>query len=77
VAAVVLSLVQRRRMIAFVGVVVMCIAVLALAADLLLFYVRADGAPPARQSYWRVIHVGVAISATGVFTVAVAASALQ
>ena len=77
VAAVVLSLVQRRRVIAFVGVVVMGIAVLALAADLLLFFVRAEAVPPALQSYWLVIHVGVAISATGVFTVAFAASALQ
>jgi len=77
VAAVVLSLVQRRRVIAFVGVVVMGIAVLALAADLLLFFVKAEAVQPALQSYWLVIHVGVAISATGVFTVAFAASALQ
>ncbi|WP_263729758.1 c-type cytochrome biogenesis protein CcsB [Cellulomonas sp. SG140] len=77
VAAVVLSLVQRRRVIAFVGVVVMGITVLALAADLLLFYVKAEAVQPALQSYWLVIHVGVAISATGVFTVAFAASALQ
>jgi cytochrome c-type biogenesis protein CcsB len=77
VAVVVLSLVQRRRMMAFVGVVVTGIAVLALAADLLLFFVKAEAVPPALQSYWLVIHVGVAISATGVFTVAFAASALQ
>lgn len=77
VASVVLTLVQRRRVIAFVGVVVLGITVLALAADLLLFYVKAEAVQPALQSYWLVIHVGVAISATGVFTVAFAASALQ
>jgi len=32
---------------------------------------------PALQSYWLVLHVGVAITATGVFTVAFAASVLQ
>ena len=32
---------------------------------------------PALQSYWLILHVGVAITATGVFTVAFAASILQ
>jgi cytochrome c-type biogenesis protein CcsB len=77
VATTVLALVQRRRVIAFVGVVVTAIAVLALVLALNAFYVRADAVQPALQSYWLVIHVGVAISATGVYTVAFGTSVLQ
>jgi cytochrome c-type biogenesis protein CcsB len=77
VAAVVLVLVQRRRVIPFLGVTVMGIGVLALALGLLVFYVQADAVQPALQSYWLIIHVGVAISATGVFTVAFATAVLQ
>ena len=77
VAAVVLVLVQRRRVIPFLGVVVMGIAVLALVLGLNAFYVQADAVQPALQNYWLVIHVGVAITATGVFTVAFATSVLQ
>ncbi|MEV7973618.1 c-type cytochrome biogenesis protein CcsB [Cellulomonas sp. NPDC089187] len=77
VAAVVLVLVQRRRTIPFVGVLVMGIAVLALVLGLNAFYVQADEVQPALQNYWLVIHVGVAIAATGVFTVAFATSVLQ
>ncbi|MFI2754438.1 c-type cytochrome biogenesis protein CcsB [Cellulomonas sp. P22] len=76
-ALVVLVLVQRRRFIPFVGVVVLGISVLALAVALLVFFVQADAVQPALQSYWLVLHVGVAIIATGVFTVAFAAAALQ
>jgi cytochrome c-type biogenesis protein CcsB len=77
VATAVLAAVQRRRVIAFVGVVVTAIAVLALVGALNALFVRADAVPPALQSYWLVIHVGVAISATGVFTVAFGTSVLQ
>ncbi|GIG22199.1 c-type cytochrome biogenesis protein CcsB [Cellulomonas chitinilytica] len=77
VATTVLAIVQRRRVIAFVGVLVLGIAVLALALGLLVFFVQADAVQPALQSYWLVLHVGVAITATGVFTVAFAASVLQ
>ena len=77
VATTVLAVVQRRRVIAFVGVVVTAIAVLALVLALNAFFVRADAVQPALQSYWLVIHVGVAISATGVFTVAFGTSVLQ
>jgi cytochrome c-type biogenesis protein CcsB len=77
VAVMVLAVVQRRRYIPFLGVVVHGIAVLALALALLVFFVQADAVQPALQSYWLVIHVGVAISATGVFTVAFAAAVLQ
>jgi len=77
VATTVLAIVQRRRVIAFLGVVVTAIAVLGLVLALNAFYVRADALQPALQSYWLVIHVGVAISATGIFTVACGTSMLQ
>ncbi|GAA1849587.1 c-type cytochrome biogenesis protein CcsB [Myceligenerans crystallogenes] len=41
------------------------------------FYVAATGVQPALQKYWLVIHVGVAITATGVFTVSFVTSVLQ
>jgi cytochrome c-type biogenesis protein CcsB len=77
VAVTVLTVVQRRRIIAFVGVLVMGMAVLALVLALNAFYIKADQVQPALQSYWLIIHVGVAITATGIFTVAFAASVLQ
>ena len=77
VAVLVLTIVQRRRVIAFVGVVVMGISVLALVLALNAFFIQADQVQPALQSYWLIIHVGVAITATGIFTVAFAASVLQ
>lgn len=77
VATLVLAVVQRRRPIAFIGVVVTGIAVLALVLGLNRFYVQADALPPALQNYWLVIHVGVAIVATGIFTVAFATAVLQ
>jgi cytochrome c-type biogenesis protein CcsB len=77
VAVLVLTIVQRRRVIAFVGVVVMGMAVLALVLALNAFYIQADQVQPALQSYWLILHVGVAITATGIFTVAFAAAVLQ
>ncbi|NUU16012.1 c-type cytochrome biogenesis protein CcsB [Cellulomonas humilata] len=77
VAVLVLTVVQRRRIIAFVGVLVMGMAVLALVLALNAFFIQADQVQPALQSYWLIIHVGVAITATGIFTVAFAASVLQ
>jgi cytochrome c-type biogenesis protein CcsB len=77
VAAAVLVVVQRKRVIPFLGVVVMGIGVLALVLGLNAFYVQADEVQPALQNYWLVIHVGVAIIATGIFTVAFATAVLQ
>ncbi|WP_140458319.1 c-type cytochrome biogenesis protein CcsB [Cellulomonas oligotrophica] len=77
VAVTTLAVLQRRRVIAFVSVVVMGIAVLGLALALVVFHVQADAVQPALQSYWLVLHVGVAITATGVFTVGFATSVLQ
>jgi len=77
VAVGVLILVQRRRSIPILGVIVTLLAVMALTLATAVFYVDAEGVQPALQSYWIVIHVGVAISATGVFTVAFATSLTQ
>lgn len=76
-AVAVLVLIERKRFIPFVGVIVLGISVLALAFALLVFFIQADAVQPALDSYWLVLHVGVAILATGVFTVAFAAAALQ
>ena len=77
VAVAVLLMVLRRRDLPFLGVVVAGFTALALAVGLLVFYIRADGVQPALDTYWLVIHVGIAIVSTGVFMVAFAASVLQ
>lgn len=77
VATTVLAVLQRRRVIAFLGVVVMAISVSALVVALESLFVQADAVRPALQNYWLVLHVGVAIIATGIFTVAFATAVLQ
>ncbi|MEN5073032.1 c-type cytochrome biogenesis protein CcsB [Isoptericola cucumis] len=66
-----------RRDVRFLGPFVAGLSVLFLVLGLNVFYVAATGVQPALQNYWLVIHVGVAISATGIFTVAFVASVLQ
>ncbi|MFC8600375.1 MULTISPECIES: c-type cytochrome biogenesis protein CcsB [unclassified Isoptericola] len=61
----------------FLGAFVTGLAVLFLVLGLNVFYIAATGVQPALQNYWLVIHVGVAISATGIFTVAFVSSVLQ
>jgi len=73
----VLLAVQRRKVIPFLGTAVVGIVVLFLAVAQVDFFVPADGVQPALQSYWLVIHVGVAVTATGVLTVGFVASILQ
>jgi len=77
VAVVVLLLVQREKIIPFLGTAVVGIVVLFLAVAQVNFFVPADGVQPALQSYWLVIHVGVAVISTGVFTVGFVAAILQ
>lgn len=77
VAVLVLVALERRRTIPFLGTAVMGIVVLFLAVAQVNFFVPADGVQPALQSYWLVIHVGVAVIATGVFTVGFVTSVLQ
>ncbi len=66
-----------KRDVRFLGSFVTGLAVLFLVLAQNAFFVVATGVQPALQSYWLVIHVGVAIVATGVFTVAFATSVLQ
>jgi cytochrome c-type biogenesis protein CcsB len=69
--------VSTRRDVRFLGAFVTGLAVLFLVLGLNVFYVAATGLPPALQSYWLVIHVGVAVVATGIFSVAFVTSVLQ
>ncbi len=66
-----------RRDVRFLGTFVTGLVVLFLALGVNVFYVAATGLQPALQNYWLVIHVGVAIAATGILTVAFVASVLQ
>ncbi|MFV0425579.1 MAG: c-type cytochrome biogenesis protein CcsB [Beutenbergiaceae bacterium] len=77
VAVAVFLLVQRRRDVRYLGVIVMAVAVAALALALFTLYVPADGVQPALDSVWLVIHVSIAAASTGLFTVAAAAAVLQ
>ncbi len=61
----------------FLGAFVVGIVVLFLVVAQRFFFVTATGVQPALQNYWLVIHVGVAISATGIFTVGFATTVLQ
>jgi len=76
-ALVALVVVQRRHPIAFVGVLVTGISLLSLVLALNTLHVQADAVQPALQRYWLVIHVGVAIVATGISTVGFATTVLQ
>jgi cytochrome c-type biogenesis protein CcsB len=76
-ALAVFLLLSTRRDVQFLGSFVTGLVVLFLALGVNVFYVAATGLQPALQNYWLVIHVGVAISATGVLTVAFVASVLQ
>lgn len=76
-ALVALVVVQRRHPIAFVGVLVSGISLLSLVLALNTLHVQADAVQPALQRYWLVIHVGVAIVATGISTVGFATTVLQ
>lgn len=77
VALVVFLGVNVRRDIRWLGAFVTGIAILFIAVAQVNFFVPADGLQPALQSYWLVIHVGVAIIASGIFTVAFLMSVLQ
>jgi len=69
--------VSTRRDVRFLGAFVTGLSVLFLAVAQNSFYLDATGVQPALQSYWLVIHVGVAIIATGIFTVAFVLSVVQ
>ncbi|RXR23597.1 c-type cytochrome biogenesis protein CcsB [Oerskovia turbata] len=69
--------VSLRRDVRFLGAFVTGLVVLFLVVAQNSFFLDATGVQPALQSYWLVIHVGVAIIATGIFTVAFVMSAIQ
>lgn len=69
ISAVVLIL-QRRRFLPFVAMLATGFSAIFLLIALMVLHVAADGVQPALQNKWIYIHVGVAIVATGIFTVA-------
>ncbi|GAA4698151.1 cytochrome c-type biogenesis protein CcsB [Promicromonospora umidemergens] len=77
VAVAVFVGVNTRRDVRFLGAFVTGLGVLFLVLAQQQFFVAAMGVQPALQKYWLVIHVGVAICATGIFTVAFVTSVLQ
>lgn len=77
VAVATFRLLCLRRDLRFLGAFVLGLSVVALGLGLTAFYVPAAAVEPALQSYWLVIHVTIAVVASGVFTVAVSVSALQ
>lgn len=77
IALVVFLVLNLRRDVRFLGAFVTGLVTLFLVLGLNAFHVAATGVQPALQNYWLVLHVGVAIAATGIFTVAFVVSALQ
>lgn len=77
IALVVFLVLNLRRDVRFLGAFVTGLATLFLVVGLNSFHVAATGVQPALQNYWLVLHVGVAIVATGIFTVSFVMSALQ
>lgn len=77
VAVVVFLVVERFRDVAFLAPGVTGIAAIALGLGLTVLYAESTGLQPALQSFWLVIHVSIAVIATGVLTVAAVASAAQ
>ena len=77
VAVAVFVGVGTRRDVRFLGAFVTGLGVLFLVLAQEKFFIEAMGVQPALQKYWLVIHVGVAICATGIFTVAFVTSVLQ
>lgn len=77
VAVLTFRLLTLRRDVRFLGAFVLGLSVVALGLGLTAFYTPAGAVEPALQSYWLVIHVTIAVIATGMFTVGVSASGLQ
>ena len=77
VASAVFLGIQSRRDVRFLGTFIALYAVLALFLALTVLYTDPSAVQPALQSYWLVIHVAIATTATGVFAVAAVVSGLQ
>jgi cytochrome c-type biogenesis protein CcsB len=70
-------LIQRKRDIRYLGVFVTFVVVSVLFFAFWQLYVEADGVQPILDSYWLAIHVSVAATSTGLFSVAAGGSVLQ
>ncbi|MCM3660205.1 c-type cytochrome biogenesis protein CcsB [Georgenia satyanarayanai] len=77
VAVTTFLLVQRWRDLRYLGALVITPVLLALGLAVSVLYIEADGVRPALDHYWLVIHVSVATTAIGVFSVAAAISVVQ
>lgn len=77
VAVLVFLALQRGRDLRFLGVFVLGPVLLMLGVAVAVLYVRADGVPPALQTYWLIIHVSVATLAVGVFSIGAILSVMQ
>jgi cytochrome c-type biogenesis protein CcsB len=77
VAVVVFLIVQTRRDVTYLGAGVVGLATVSVGLALTVLYAASTGLPPALQSFWLVIHVAIAVIATGVLAVAFLASLLQ
>ncbi len=77
VAVVVFLIVQTRRDITFLGAGVAGFAAVALGLGLTILYAEASVLPPALQSFWLIIHVAIAVIATGILAVAFLTTCLQ
>ncbi|WP_019146836.1 c-type cytochrome biogenesis protein CcsB [Timonella senegalensis] len=63
--------------IRYLGGFITFVVLLFLVVGMNVFHIQADSVQPALQRYWLVIHVGIAVIATGIFTVAFVVSLLQ
>ncbi|MFV0634004.1 c-type cytochrome biogenesis protein CcsB [Demequina sp.] len=77
VATVVLLLVQRKRDVAYLVPGVTGFSTIALGIAMTVLYEASTGLRPALQSFWLVVHVSIAIIATGVLIVGAVATVLQ
>ncbi|WP_297081656.1 c-type cytochrome biogenesis protein CcsB [uncultured Demequina sp.] len=77
VAVAVFLIVQSRRDVSYLAPGVTGFATIALGIAMTVLYEASTGLQPALQSFWLVIHVSIAIIATGVFIVGAVATVLQ
>ena len=77
VAVMTVLVLQRKRDVAFLVPLVSGIGAVSLGLALRYLYEDATGLQPALQSFWIIIHVSIAIIATGIFIVGAVASILQ
>lgn len=77
VAAVTVLVLQRRRDVAYLVPLVSGLAAVSIGLALRYLYEAATGLQPALQSFWIIIHVSIAILATGIFVVGAVTAILQ